>query len=691
MASRHFSHFALTSQQQGARLPPQMTTPSPASARLPHLDGLRALAILGVLLYHLNSWYCPAGYFGVDVFLVISGFLLFGSLLRPGAAGSFRFGTYLQKKAWRLLPAWLAVTLVTAVAAAWLLYPAQLAETMQTAAASAGFVADYVIDHSGDYFNPLSQQNPLLHFWYLSLTIQLYLLAPLLLIPLARRSRRAAMALLAALALLSLAFHLLTAQPNALGEKLLQGIGARSAYYHLIPRFWEVAAGAAVCLLPTFATHPRLRAALGLAGLAAITASFYLYATGSPAVYLAVAGTLLAIRYADAGPAARLLNSRPVQGLGLISFSLYLWHWPLMVFWKYCRFDNPTFWDEAGMLAASLLFGYVGWRILERLHLPNTLPRRAALLLCLPLVAAGALVLGERAGSYAAAHPTPLQHMQLIKHPLNETDTALLHGLEHLPQLGLVGKPLRLGTEEGETRFLLIGDSHAQHLYDALHEACLGAGLRGLYLNNTVSPYLGLIQPQVGADTCRWDAAIEQCLLDYLRAHPNIRHVLIAQCWQMRMTEGYGVEAATGQALSSKKARGAVTARGLGLFCDRLRAQGVQPVLLGETPRFSRPYPLEEWHRREMLGVGQRERRMTVAAFEERHAFPLTTLRSLAAEGRAELIELTPALRTDAAYPARHEGEFWYYDANHLTPTAARRVTERCLLPWLQRELRSPH
>ncbi len=676
-----------------------MVSPFLAPPYLAHLNGLRALAIGGVVLYHLRAVYCPAGYFGVDVFLVLSGFLLFRSLLAPAATGDdsrtrFHYGAFLLRKAWRLLPSWFVVTLATCLATLLLMHPAQMSATMRTAGASAVFLADCVVDHSGDYFNPLSQQNPLLHFWYLSLTQQLYLVAPLLVVPLARAlSRRAAVILLALLALLSLLFYLLTSTPTPLAEELLRGIGAKSAYYHLVPRFWEVAVGAAVFWLPSFAERPRLRAMLGLGGVVGVAASFYLFATGSPAVYLAVAGTVLAIRYADSGPAARLLTLRPVQALGAVSFSLYLLHWPLMVFWKYCCFDTPSPLDECGMLLVSLLLAALSWRFVEQLHIPQrkgwrgTL-QRAALLLCLPAVAFPAFLLHGRAQQFASKGA--LGHTRLIHHAEVETEARLLRGLEGLPSLHLGGKPLRLGVEEGEARFLLLGDSHAQHLYDALHAVCRKAGLRGLYLNNTVSPYHGLIQPQVGADTCRWNPQIEQTLLDYLARHPNIRHVLIAQCWQMRMMEGLARDARTGRELAGKKERMALTAPGLGLFCDRIRALGRVPVLLGETPRFPAPYPLEEWHRRELLGVPQRERRMEREDFERRHAFPLSCLRQLAAEGRAELLELTPALLVEDAFPARHAGEFWYYDANHLTPAAAQRVVATCILPPLQRWLTPP-
>ncbi len=198
-----------------------MAAPGQQRAYFPHINGLRALAILGILFYHLRAAYCPAGYFGVDLFLVISGYLLFGKLLREGAAERFHYGHYLQGKAWRILPSWFAVTLVTLLAATALMHPSRVWDIAMMACSSSFFLADAFADLGGSYFNPTSQQNPLLHFWYLSLTQQLYLIAPLLVLPLTRlRSRRAAAILLAFFGLLSLAFYIITTTTDELGKTL---------------------------------------------------------------------------------------------------------------------------------------------------------------------------------------------------------------------------------------------------------------------------------------------------------------------------------------------------------------------------------------------------------------------------------------------------------------------------------------
>ncbi len=458
----------------------------------------------------------------------------------------------------------------------------------------------------------------------------------------------------------------------------------------------QVAAGAAICLLPALNSRPRLRQSLALLALVLMVAAFHLFETGSTAVYLSVLAAMLAVRYGGKGLAAQLLSLRPVQTLGTISFSLYLWHWPLMVFWKYSCMDSPECADEYGMLLASLLLAAAMWWLIERHRMPrlagwSRLALSAGLTACLPLTFLAAtqaqqfsLASDESYAQSSGCHWSRLLgNTQLIRKPCDESEADVLRGLEGLRALRLPNTPLRIGSAEVAPTFLLIGDSHAQHLYDALHEACLEAGMRGLYLNNTVAPYENLRQDKVGSDYCRWNPDIADTLLRYLNAHPEITHLLIAQCWKMRMEEGFAHDARSGATLENRDARLAVTAPGLGAFCDRVQALGRQVVLLGETPRFPHPAPLDEWDRRRRLGISRTPRTMPVDEFEAKHAAPLSTMRQLAAEGRAQLIELAPALQVGRHYPAQHEGEFWYYDANHLTPQAARRVV-RHLLPRLQ-------
>ncbi len=672
--------------------------PAPPKAYLTHLNGLRALAILAVLFYHLRAEYCPAGYFGVDAFLVISGFLLFRSLLREGGAEGFHYGHFLVRKAWRLLPVWFVVTALVCVLSVYLLGEyLRVGPVLRTARSSATFMADYHIDKSGDYFDAFSQQNPLLHFWYLSVTQQLYLVAPLLVVPLARFcSRRAACILLGVLALVSLVYYVCTATPGLLPEALrldfLRAIDAKSAYYHLIPRFWEVVAGAAILLLPAWGSRPWLRAAAGLLGLAGLVVSFYLYGTGSPSVYLAVVSTVLALRYADGGPAARLLALRPLQAVGTISFSLYLWHWPVMVFWKYCCFDAPSLWDEAGMLVLSLALAALSWLVLERLPMPRRTGWVGTLLRCSVLLLLPLVLFSARAADKhekRAAQETPELHQRnMFKYQIKEDDPAVTRGLERMAEFKMERSPLRMGHADVAPSFLVLGDSHSLHLYCGLDTACKREGVRGVHLNNSVATFWYIIQNRAGVDTYCWNEGIANMLLDYLRQHPEIRAVLISQAWCVRINMYGSHDWRTGKELAYGEERTRAAVEGLAEFCARIRALGKVPVLLGDTPHFENPAPIDEWMRCRQLGKSFRERRVTETEHCRKQELAHRVLPPLADGGKALYIDLAPAVKVGGAYPAMLNGEWLYEDTNHLSFLGSCRVADY-LLPRLLPILRS--
>ncbi len=672
-----------------------MSSPSLTSSYLPHINGLRAVAILAVLFYHLRADYCPAGYFGVDLFLIISGFLLFRSLLKPGAEQGFHYGNYLLKKAWRIIPSWFVVTALVCALSAWLMAPSRSEDIMRTAHYSAFFLADYRIDRSTDYFNVYSQQNPLLHYWYLSITQQIYLLAPLLVIPLLRwSSRRAAIILLAVLSALSLTYYILTTSTTLLSESardaLLHALDTKTAYYHLAPRLWELVAGFGVFLLPEFADRPKLRALLGLLGLGGIIASFYLYETGSPALYLTVVSSLLALRYGSTGPVARLLELRPVQAIGTISFSLYLWHWPIMVFWKYCVLDSFGVWHEVGAIALSLLLGALSWRFIESVKTPRregwkgTL-LRCSLLLLLPIVAVATKQMQKNISKQIAAENHDISPPRLST---TETDAEVLRGLESLRALNLKNPLLRLGAENQQPVFFLMGDSHARHISYYLHKACEAAGVRGLYLNNSVLSFYGLLVRQTPSDPLCWNQKLADTLLQHLEQHPSIRYILIAKRWEWRfvnMPEA-SIEA-TGENIPDRRERQQLAYAGLREWCKRLQAIGKQVILLEDNPTLPPPSPLDEWQRYQQVSLLQyirpyRERILTAEEHEAGQKYSHRYLRQLAKDGLALTIDLAEGMKENGAYPVRSNGEFLYGDDNHFSDLGSRRAVDY-LMPRL--------
>lgn len=648
-----------------------------------HINGARALAILGIVFYHLRATYCPAGYFGVDLFLVISGFFLMQGLFKSSEAGRFDYGGFLMKKAWRILPSWALVTCATVLMALLTMVFSRVEPVLETARFSSFLCADYYIDRSGDYFNTLSHQNPLLHFWYLSITEQLYVLAPLLVVPFVRFfSRRVACAVLIILGVLSLAYYVVTTTPawfsQECRELFLAPLGMKSAYYHLVPRLWEIVAGYCIVFLPSLNSRYVARQSLALLGLAVVVASFFCFKTGSPAVYATVAGTMLLLKYGDSGLTSVLLGNQVLQKIGTISFSLYLWHWPVMVFWKYMTFDQPGFWGEVGMLSCSVLLGYLAWRFIESLRQPSVYGKRGffirgSVLFCLPMIGFGSAWIQSSDYIRTSLHGEANVLQMEFKRGVAKPGDSYLQGFrKDLFQY----EPCAIGDDAAQPySFLLLGDSHAHHLFEGLDHACKQDHYRGIFLGNSCTPYWNYHLPLKVQGDAQWNREQAEATVAWLAQLHDVKYVLISQHWERRLSCDDGVDWRDMKALTQAQ-RAALTAEGLEIFCRKVQEQGKKVVLLRDTPRFKweEITPYDEWQRCQALGQKVPERVIPVSFYEECNKAPDALFRQLESKGLVFVLDPTPPLCVDGGYRAWIDGELMYKDSNHLSPAASIRV-----------------
>lgn len=315
------------------------------------IDGLRALAILPVVFYHLGLGGFTGGYVGVDVFLVISGYLITSIIRRDRQAGRFSFVDFWARRARRILPA-LFVMMAVSLAAGWFLMEPRDYEQLGRAVRYQTMFASNILFWKQDgYFDAASEFKPLLHTWSLSVEEQFYILFPLLLAAVSGRLLRWRLAILLALLALSLA-----ASVWAVSQR------PGSAFFLLPMRAWELLAGAVLALLPG-GSRGHSQWSLQLAatlGIAAILLPVFFYDSDTPfpglAALPAVLGTALLIWANGAGDTwvRRLLGWQPLVWFGLISYSLYLWHWPLYVFVQYHALETLGLPARLGLLAASI-------------------------------------------------------------------------------------------------------------------------------------------------------------------------------------------------------------------------------------------------------------------------------------------------------------------------------------------------
>ena len=343
------------------------------------IDGLRALAILPVLLFHFGVPGLPGGFVGVDIFFVISGFVITRGLWADLDTGRFSLGGFYERRVRRLLPA-LGVTFASTTLAAWLiLLPPALIHYSQSLAASAVSASNLFLWVGSGYFAPDARQVPLMHLWSLAVEEQFYLLFPLLLAAGHRRFRRACGPALLVVALITFALNL-----------ALLPIAPSATFFLLPTRLWELLAGALLAVYPVRSGSAWLRQAAGITGVALIGLPILCYNELTPFPGIAALPPVLgaaALIFAgfprgDARPTTpvtRMLASPPLVFVGRISYPLYLVHWPIVVLVREATMREPDGVTIAAMIAASVALAWAIQRWVEQPLRFATADRRTVL------------------------------------------------------------------------------------------------------------------------------------------------------------------------------------------------------------------------------------------------------------------------------------------------------------------------
>lgn len=651
-----------------------------AKEYLRHLAGLRGVAIILVVLFHMNGEAWPHGYLGVDVFLVITGYLLFRSRLAAAEpTGVVEAARFLGKRVQRIVPPMLAVIALTLTAGMLFLWwpDEQFCGKLGYAACMAK--ANTLLSREfADYFASDSAFIPLLHLWYLSVTLQVYLLYAVGNQLLQRLPKAAAVGVLILLG----AASLLYCYHAPLAEYMGLSAGMGVSYYDTLPRVWEVLAGGLVCVLP--GCRREFQATLlTLVGLALILIPAV---AGGPAPQLmVVAGTALTLRYAPAGRAQLLLSNKALVWLGGISFSLYLVHMPLIVFMRMVALGESGALYSGLMLAVSLAAGYGFYHAVEK--------RRAAWWLTLALW--GATLFYCRAARRTEGF-RPYLPQSLWEPPTYTdwrlcTDAALAEGLEEFPTFDgafrmmnqLLNMPknahaplLTMGESSPKPRCVLIGDSHAAHTYAGLDATLRHLGIPGIYLASYIYPLHGWEEDKTPTPT--QPSARELALLRWLAAHPELTHVIIAQRWWYRFERD-----------------AEQTAAALHTFLQEIKAAGKHAVIIGPTPEFTGQPALLHFNKIYALrGMSAADAEAAAATcsreqYLELNSYALPLLVQLQEEGLCTLIEPLQTLAPGEVFRSLAGGQLLMTDGNHMSPGQSINLMQK-LSDQLLRALSAP-
>ena len=324
------------------------------------IDGLRAAAVIPVVLFHAGVPGNAGGFLGVDIFFVISGFLITSILVREAEEGRFSIVAFYYRRVRRIFPALFVLLFIVTVAALFVLPPLDLARYGRSLVATTLFASNIGFFLERGYFDTSSLEKPLLHTWSLAVEEQFYVVWPLVLWAVLRFGGRR---LLTAVVLTGTAASFLLAAAGSYWNPT-------ATFFLPFTRAWELGIGASLAILPPIACAKPVREAGGIAGLALIVASITLMNDETPlfiasGLACAATGLLIAVNR-ERTFASQVLSLRPFVAIGLISYSLYLWHWPLLAFGHYYYVGDPPPVVRGLLILSAVGLAFLSWFLIEQ-------------------------------------------------------------------------------------------------------------------------------------------------------------------------------------------------------------------------------------------------------------------------------------------------------------------------------------
>lgn len=594
------------------------------------IDGLRAVAIVPVVLFHSGLGLFAGGFVGVDVFFVISGYLITQILYREAGERRFSIAHFYARRVRRIFPALFFMLAATLAAGIWLLLPQELSALARSSIAATLFVSNILFYRESGYFATAAIYKPLLHTWSLGIEEQFYVFFPLGLWLVHRWKPKALLPVLFAVFVLSFGLNV-----------ALVGRFQSAVFYMLPTRAWELMAGGIVAIVSRRSNGILAAAGLMLIGLAAVG-----FHEGIPypglAALLPVAGTALVIGFGEGTGTGKLLSLAPIRGIGLISYSLYLWHWPVLTFARFALGTQLSPFATTGCIAFSVLMAWLSWAYVEA---PFRKPGAPG-----PAIGVG---LASMTGAIAISalllpgYPSRLPASALTIHTPKIAEPPCF-GDEADPDVArCVGGPV-----------VLIGDSHALQFLKAATRQVPGLHFVG---HAGCIPIEGVEFTRLGRVDHRCSRFNEQAL-SAIAQDRGVRTVILAGRWARLTFPQNDPEAQT-----------ASSDPGLALqqTVAMLHRHGKRVVLIGPVPEFKELLPscLERAMWRGLaIGVCQHNELTVENPVVEDW---------LSSAGADQVIRPSEALCRSRDCPVMLDGQPVSRDRDHLSPAAAALVLQR--------------
>jgi peptidoglycan/LPS O-acetylase OafA/YrhL len=650
------------------------------------IDGLRAVAVLAVVLFHAKVPGFSGGFVGVDVFFVISGYLITGLIAHDYANGRFTFLTFYFRRIRRILPALVCVYAGSTLLASLVMLPSDMASFGRSLTSSALFYSNHFFYTQSGYFGGQSDLKPLLHTWSLSIEEQFYLAWPVLFLALARwRARWVAHFVWPAAAI------------SLTASALMIGWNKEAAFFLAPFRAWELLLGAGLALLPRPpVASPRLAQLASSAGLAMIVTSIVLLDEARPfpgllAIPPCLGAALLVFAGTNQQPLiTRLLSIPPAVALGLISYSLYLWHWPLLSLARY-HFDRPLQWGEVGsLLGLSLLAAFVSYRCVERPARSIT-GERVPQVLAAGVLSLGALAyIGNASRSWASLNLNP--EIRRLDGAVR-SENALRRPCSGPKNIFRNDEACTFGQPRTSSSYdvAIFGDSHANHYAPAIGLLAQRAGMSGRQI--TVGGCLALLgyyevaSPYATEGSCR---SLREAMVHFVRENPRLRVAVLAHNWSVYAGKAIYDDQAAIYVLASPTDEQShqrslqVLRQSLEQTIDFFEQQGIHVVLLGEVPIFARD-PVKCIATALRQGRNWESCRRPLQEVRDRLDTMNNLLSELAARhSHVSFVSPLDAMCDKAWCSPVADGVYMYRDRNHLNRLGAEQLARGMRVPHME-------
>ncbi|MCD8552853.1 acyltransferase family protein [Seleniivibrio sp.] len=490
------------------------------------VDGLRAVAVLPVILYHAGISAFSGGYVGVDIFFVISGYLITGIISAEMSEGTFTVSNFYVRRIKRIFPALYFMMLVTIILSGFLLLPEHFRNFGKSVAATVFFSSNFFFWKQSGYFDAAAETKPLLHTWSLGVEEQFYIIFPLFLLWLYKKRHNIKLAVAAVFVCsLALSIFLTYRKPEM-------------SFYLLPTRAWELMLGTMLSLGVFRRAESRaLNDILSVAGIAMIAFSVALFNAATPfpgySALLPCTGAALLIYAGEKSIMGRILSFRPLVFIGLLSYALYLWHWTFIAFRNY--YSNITgdafFMSNWFIIAVTFLFAVLSYYFVEhpirrrKFPVPSKLFKASAAVMLL-FTAIGTVIYKTDGMPFRMPESVSVV-TDAPGSTYRNTDCYYRD-----PMKAKIDNLCRMGDKKGKPTFIVWGDSHALSLTDGMNKFAAENGTTGVFAGKSSCPPLRLVRILINdvPTNCR---QFNDIIYKEVAADNDIKNVFLVGRWEV--------------------------------------------------------------------------------------------------------------------------------------------------------------